>query len=290
MLDKFFTKPLELNIREQTLKFCSVADFEFSMASKTAVHPAKISELLKLSMEQLNTQQQALKETEVPLLSILSRAIDEPAGIDRALRELDLLFFSQDHGWRNVIKALNEGDEACNPLRRAALAKYLQYLSALQETIGYICAEKKQHLKAPSQDFEEASHDFKATVAPEHIFSEPSPEPQREEEFERLPKGKAVPIRLMPGHRFDVVLAIHKCQLMAIDDRIQFSDQAGRRTILRKGRNLIGRGSDSTVKIDPDLRDVSRLHLVIHNPGDHTLALTDLSSAGTSIAARFLKH
>ncbi len=287
MLNKLFSKLLELKIRDQILKFSSLADFEFSMAGRTAISPEKISQLLTHSMEQLKEEEQAIKKAADSLFSILSNTIIEPTSIDRALRELDPLRFSQDHDWRDIIKGLNDSDEAFNPLRRVALAKYLQYLSSLQETIGYIRAAKDRPFETASEDHKEASRDFKATVAPEHIFPEPAPKPREEEQFERLPNGEAVAIKLTPGKRFDILLATHKCQLVAADDRILFIDQAGRKSILSKGRIFIGRGSNCTVKMDSGLREVSRVHLLIHNQGGDTLVLTDFSTHGTYVVGRF---
>jgi hypothetical protein len=42
MLNKFFTKPIELLIGEQKLKFCSISDFEFGLAGRTAVPSKKL--------------------------------------------------------------------------------------------------------------------------------------------------------------------------------------------------------------------------------------------------------
>ena len=69
---------------------------------------------------------------------------------------------------------------------------------------------------------------------------------------------------------------------------MQFIDNTNA-TILCKGRNIVGRGSKSTVKIDVAQKKVSRSHLQILICDDHTLLLTDLSSAGTFITTEFLK-
>ena len=56
MLNKFFAKPLELQIGEQNYKFCSIADFEFSLAGRTAVPSKKITDMVKFSTDQLKKE------------------------------------------------------------------------------------------------------------------------------------------------------------------------------------------------------------------------------------------
>jgi len=144
MFNKFFIKPLELKIGEQTLRFKSTSDIAFIMEGRTAVSSAKLSELFKLSTEQLETQAETIKEINKSLFSILSRVAEEPDSINRSMRELDPMIFSQDHSWRDIIQALNEGNEEFNAIRTTVLTKYMKYLSSLEDTIGYICSERKQ--------------------------------------------------------------------------------------------------------------------------------------------------
>ena len=86
-----------------------------------------------------------------------------------------------------------------------------------------------------------------------------------------------------------VMLSKHKCSLLA-KDGIQFTDHTGKSYTLGKGRNIIGRDTISTVILDPSLRDISRLHLVIENIDDSSLQLTDLSSHGCFVAGKFLQQ
>ena len=84
------------------------------------------------------------------------------------------------------------------------------------------------------------------------------------------------------------MLSKHKCEIEA-NGQVFFIDQAGRKHVLDKGRNVIGRDASGTVIIDSGLRDVSRMHLVIENLGDNSLQLTDLSSHGTYIPSALLE-
>ena len=301
MLNKFFAKPLELQVGDQLLKFSSVADFEFAVSGRVAVPSKKITEMVKFSPDQLQKEARTIKEIEKKFVSILSRSIEDSNSINRAIRELDPLIFSQDHSWRDIISALNEGDDEFNPFRRVALVKYMQYLSSRQEIIKYLYSEKKKMLNEPVSDpasttDSDSQDEFRETLMLENTIFEPvaskregSGDDAAVGDFERMPKGEAVTITLSPGTEMTLMLSKHKCSVIA-DDGIQFVDHTGKSYKLEKGRNIIGRDTVSTVILDPSLRDISRLHLVIENIDDSSLQLTDLSSHGTFVASKFLQH
>ena len=274
MLNKFFAKPLELNIGDLNLKFSSVADFEFSMAGRTAVPSKKITEMVKFSLDQLKKEAKTIKEIEKKFVAILSRSIEEPGSINRAMRELDPLIFSQDHGWRDIIGAL----------------KYMQYLSSRQEIIKYLYSERKKFGEPGKETDATESSKLKDTLILENTIFEPGGDDKREGGFERMPKGEAVTVTLRSGQEFVVMLSKHKCRLAEENGKIRFYDPDGRGYEMKKGRNIVGRDTVSTVMIEPSLRDVSRLHLVIEKYEDNVIQLIDMSSHGTSIPTKLLEH
>ena len=114
------------------------------MSGRTSVPSKKITDMVKFSTDQLKKEAKTIKEIEKRFVGILSRSIEDSNSIDRALRELDPVIFSQDHSWRDIISGLNQGDDELNPFRRIALVKYMQYLSARQEINKYMYSEKKR--------------------------------------------------------------------------------------------------------------------------------------------------
>lgn len=299
MLNKFFSKPLELQVGEHSLKFSSVADFEFAVAGRISVPSKKITELVKFSPDQLQKEARTIKEIEKKFVGILSKSIEDTNSINRAIRELDPLIFSQDHSWRDIISALNEGEDEFNSFRRVALVKYMQYLSSRQEIIKYLYSEKKRMMNEPVTDALKevtSSHEdeFRETLMLENTIFEPVASSERnssnaDADFQRMPKGEAVTITLSPDAEMNVMLSKHKCSLRA-KDGIQFTDHTGKSYTLAKGRNIIGRDTISTVILDPSLRDISRLHLVIENIDNSSLQLTDLSSHGSFIPIKFMQN
>ncbi len=291
MLDKFFAKPLELTIGDQTISFLSISDFEFCVAGRTSVPSKKITGMVKFSAKQLKAEAHTIKDIEKRFVAILTRSIEYSSSISRSLREFDTSIFSQDHGWRNIISALNDSGDEFNPFRRIALVKYMQYLSSRQEIIKYLYSEKrKQSGEKLNGNSEQPADDdqFKDTLIFENTLFEQQIDTLNGGEFERMPKGESIVTTLKPSERIIIMLSKHKCEIEA-NGQVFFIDQAGRKHVLDLGRNVIGRDAGGTVIIDSALRDVSRLHLVIENLGNNSLQLTDLSSHGTYIPSSLLE-
>ncbi len=289
MLTKFFAKPVELVIGEQTLRFCSIPDFEFSLSGRTSVPTKKIRELVKLSTKKLKNEAITIKDIEKRFVSILSRSIEEPGSINQAMRELDPTIFSQDHGWRSIIAALNDASDELNPFRRVALVKYMQYLSARQDIIKYIYSEKQSQLNGTAGGAEETGNEkLSGTLILESTLFEPD-ENGKSDEMERMPKGEVISIQLPEGKEIEVRLSKHLCKL-SCKNGVGFIDQENHRHPLKVGKNFIGRDTNSTVKIDPSLRDISRLHLLIEYLENNKFQLTDMSSHGTFLNPRLLEQ
>lgn len=280
MLNKFFSKPVELNIGDQILRFCSIPDFEFCLTGRTSVPSRKITELVKQTAQKLKSEAITIKDIEKRFVAILSRSIEDPNSINHALRELDTTIFSQDHNWRNIISALNEGGDDLNPFRRVALVKYMQYLASRQEIIKYLYSEKQKYTNnIKVEEKEEPQDKLSGTLILESTLFEPFKE-GKEDDFERMPKGEVISLQLKSGKDIDIRLSKHKCKLLN-KNGILFIDQSGKQHPLITGRNIVGRDVSSNVKIDSALRDISRLHLLIENLGNDKIQLTDMSSHGT---------
>ena len=290
MLNKFFAKPIEITIGEQILKFNSLADFEFSLAGRTAVPSQKITNMVKFSTDELKKEARTIKDIEKQFVSMLSKSIEDPDSINRALREMDAQIFSQDNNWRQIITALHSGDNELNEFRRVALVKYMQYLSSRQEIIKYLYSEKKRNLKSgASSNNTEAGSDFKDTLILENTVFEPISGEYQSGDMAKMPKGENVTIRMKPGRKIVVLLSKNQCKIIADESSIKFIDDAGRSYDLKIGKNVIGRDSKSDIMMEPKLRDISRMHLVIEVDDTNTLYLTDLSAHGTYLPAKYLE-
>ena len=275
MLTNILSKPIEVVIGEQTHKFNSLADFEFSLAGRTSVPVKKFKNAIKLSLGELKKEYKKIKVIEKNLVSILSSSMSQPDGINRALRELDIKIFSQDHGWREIISALHNGGDELNDFRHIGIAKYLQYLSSIQEILQELYSEKKKEILASTPSGESNIN---------HLIKKKP----KSVEMERLSKGENIAVHVNTGEQIDLLLSNHKCMIVGGEKNIKFVDESGNFYDLKNGKNIIGRGSSSDIVMSEKLRDISRMHMVIEEADANTLYLTDLSSHGTYIPAKYL--
>ena len=291
MLDKFFAKPIEIPVGEQTLKFSSLSDFEFSLAGRTCVPSRKITQMVKFSTDELKKEARTIKEVEKRFVGMLSDSIEDTDSINRALRSLDPQIFSQDNQWRSIIHGLNTiEDDALNPFRRVAVVKYMQYLSSRQEIIKYLYSDKKKSSKSSSASDEgDISADLlKDTLVLENTVFEPLDDTGKNKAMERMLKGENVTIALKQGETIDIYLSKHECKIVSGSPN-KFYDQEGRSYELQVGKTTIGRDAKCIIMIDPKLRDISRTHLIIELDQDNTLYMTDFSSHGTYIPAKYME-
>ncbi|MDZ7735533.1 MAG: FHA domain-containing protein [Gammaproteobacteria bacterium] len=236
-------------------------------------------------MQELRAEARTIKEVEKRFVDILSRSIEDPKSINRSLRELDPLIFSQDHNWREIISGLNEMGDEFDAYRRVALVKYMQYLAARQDIIKHLYSEKKRY--STNGGDKEQEGPLKDTVILDGTLVATTGE--ENDEYERLPKGESKHVHLPAGQEMQVLLSKHKCKL-ANHDGFEFEDEKGTRHKLSEARNIIGRDALSTVVLDPTWRDVSRKHLVIEIHGKNDLQVTDMSAHGTYINSEFLEQ
>jgi hypothetical protein len=238
------------------LLFYSASELGFSMEGRTAVSSAKFSELFKLSQKELLSLEETFGKTKAALMAILSRAAEDPEGIDKSIRELDPLIFLQDRNWQSIIEASNEVDERFYPIHTKILTKYVKYLYSFEETIGDIGLDRRRNIG------EEIDADEDMTMIPGHVASKPEQEQERQSvgEFKRLPNEKELSFKLVPGEKISLLLASHECQLIATSDNLQFVDNT-QTTILGSGLNIVGRDVKSTVRVQGTLKNVSRTHL-----------------------------
>lgn len=281
MLNNLFAKPLKFTIKDQTLRFFSIADFKFCISGRTSVPSSKIAYLLGCTAEELQKEACTIRDIEKLFVAILSRAIEDPSSINRSFQELDTSIFSQDHAWRDIIDALNAGDDEFDSFRKIALVKYMQYLSSRQDIVKYLYSKKG---KTTEEKQESSKERLKDTLIFENILFSSNSDHLTNNKFERMPKGEPITVTLEPNNRIIVVLSKHKCEIET-NGKIFFIDQIGRKHVLDMGCNRVGRNVSNTIIIDSCLRDVSRKHLIIENLGDNTLQLTDLSAHGTYISS-----
>ena len=286
------SKPLELVIgRKQTMRFVSPEEFEFSLAGRTSVPSQKISALMKHTPHELKAEAATIDELEQRLQTMLVRL--EDASINRAMMGLDPAVFSHDHDWRSIITGLNECGEEYREFKIIALKMYMQYLHSRKVLLKDIYAERRAMAMQGNEvkDTPVAGGDnLGSTSSPDSALSGTVSDvslPARNERnlepvLRRLPKGEPVVVHILAGENIEIRLSKHKFRLMG-NGGLALVDPKGQHYPLARGRNMIGRDTECDISLNPSLKDISRRHLIIENPGDNQLKLTDLSTYGTFV-------
>ena len=287
MLTGFLSRPLRLQIGDKQLCFASVTDFEFALASRTEVPAAKVSELIRLSAEQLREEAARIRQVERHFIDVLARSIEEPGTIGGLLHELDNKLFSQDHQWRELFAALLNNDSRFDDFKRIALVKYVQYLAARQDVLRSIYVGRRQRDAEPVTADEEPGERTPSSSLRETVIFDLSKSPDEyegEARLQRLPVGEPVLLRLPATGQIELVLSRHHFKV-AIGQRLYLVDDGGHDYALHPGSNVVGRQPGNDIVVDAAYRDVSRKHVMIEVGDDSTLLVTDLSSHGTFIRA-----
>jgi len=299
MLDKLLSKPLTLQVKGQTLSFNSVAEFEFAMSGRTEVPARKMAGLVELSGSELKREAKSIKAVERQFVDILSKAIENREGTGKYLRKIDPHVFSQDHGWRDIMSALRDKDAEYDELRRVALVKYMQYLTARQEVIKHTYAVKKMQAKLKAEEFDQEGEDkeleangsspaLRDTLILDSVVLQPGKD-EKKSRFLRLPKGEAVILSIKGRGKVDLLLSKHSFSLQVVDGALALVDDSGEAKPLQAGKNIVGRDTVCNVAVDPSYRDVSRMHLIVEPLGADEVRFTDLSAHGTYLPAELME-
>ncbi len=276
MLQKIFTKPVELNIDGKVITFKSIDDFEFALSARTTIPLDKITDAIKSSPGELDLESNAILVA-IEQLSELDNNPSEKGEITKSIKALNPVIFSNDNGWRDIFFALKKHHSVdSSKYKQIALAAYLKYLSNRQEMIQSIKARLEKE-NSTSENAEvpqfktgqlDLDEEFDSRILAEELG------------MTSIQKGESVSFDVKEGDEIALLLANYECKLI-IKNGIKFIDNNNTEYPMTIGENKVGRGSECKVRFMDTMQRISRLHLMIINHDDNKLELTDLSTYGT---------
>ena len=149
MLTRQRAKPLRLQLDSKTITFATLDDFAFALASHTEVPAQKVAELMRLPDDALRREADAIRGISGRFVDMVVDAQGDDATLGNSLSTVDPKLFSQDHGWRTIMKAMRQQPALYNDFKKVALIKYLQYLSARQSVLQSIHTERQKQGRSP---------------------------------------------------------------------------------------------------------------------------------------------
>lgn len=283
MLKRLFERSVELSVGAGQLRFKDLGELEYALEDKTAMSSVSVSALGKLSDDALMRQAHAYRSMEQRIVDVLSSPGN---GAEQFLNRLELDQISPDHDWRDLIGAIRTLDEACEPYKKAALLKYVAYLSAAQDVIRTIRVNRlgqmtgsDDHVRSvPNADLAQRQRmifDLQALSG-----TGGTPASSDENGFARMSKGESLEIRFGEHQSLDIVLAKYRFGLIS-GRPFLLVDESGHDLKVRPGKNLIGRSARCSVVLDNTFGAISRKHLILEIDRHHRVRLTDISTLGT---------
>lgn len=278
------TRSLKLQIADACYEFAEPEDLAFALAGRAGIPGTRISALVEMSDLSLRREAEAIRHVEQTLNDALDGSLQDVTKISPFLKEIDLNLISQDHDWRAIIGSLNSTSEPQEDFKKVALVKYIQYLAARRQAVTAIYSFRRAKQQADS------GPDNASNMRETAIFDVSGKAVANEESLARIPKGETVEIDLGVEEIVSISLAKHRCRITKRDDAVVFIDDGEKITLLRRGKNIVGRDASCDVLIDSTYREISRKHLILEIGDDTFARFTDISSHGTSLNPRFLEN
>lgn len=276
---------LHLTVGARTLHFATPEAFEFAVAPRVNLPSGRLSRLMALSPDALAEEAAHARAAQARLVRALERCADDTGGLRQVVGEVGLRAFSGDHGWRDLMAALLEQPAGMAAYQRVALAAYARYLG---ERVAQCEILRQARHQAGEDGLVSMSPEVLETREPVHasalIASSAGCPPERMERFERLPHGRPVRLRVLPGEdALWLRLAEHHFRLL-LGDRPRLVDPQGHELPLSTGAALvIGRHVGCDVVVDAHYTSLSRRHLSLKVDRDAQVVARDLSAHGTFV-------
>jgi len=287
MLKRLFERSVALNVGAGPLRFRSSREFENMLGGKTVPSSTRIAILGGLSDDALMREADAGRLMEQRIVGALSYPGN---GIEQFLVQLDLSEITEDHDWRSIFAALRLLDGGAESYKKAALLKYVEYLSSGQQVVQTIRANRQGGAMAVEERAPSGAgtspgtrQDLVYDLAELAGMEDPGGRGDKDE-FSRMSKGESVAIQFGPHQSLSLMFAKYRFTLVSGNPFLLF-DESGHDHKVRPGKNIIGRSAQSEVTLDSTYGAISRKHLIVEIQDDGMVTLTDISTLGT-----FLPH
>ncbi len=286
MLKKLFVKSLAISIDGNERQFGSPKELDGMLSERVRLSPRYTATLIDYRDEALLRQLERFTQQERYFSGLLSRL--EAAVKDSPPEDPDTTVVSQDNDWRDIFSAVGQLGPEYLDYRRVLLQRYIEYLRSSQELVQTIYANRQRKGRPPVQEEEWGIPGAPISYPRQVLTFDPDtlvPQSQRNTEYRRLIKDKAVSFRLGPHQ--SITLKLDKYRFLVVQgEPWLLIDENGDDYRLHLGKNLIGRSSICDVVIDSSYQTISRTHFTLDIPGAGEMQLTDTSSRGTFLPAQ----
>jgi len=285
---------LLLELPDRNIKFHSLAEFTFSLASRTDFPAVRMRAMMKHSPQELEQTAQNIHDIERQFSDVIVKSAVAKHLIGEFFADIRIKLFSQDHEWRDIMDGLRRLSPEYNEYKRVALVKYMQYLRSRQQILKNVFIEKTRDAKdaaihATPMDATMVNMDQGTTAVFDVTRFTKAPAEAAGttpgQGLVSLDKGETCCVKFTAQRELKLSLAGNQFKLYS-GKEFYLVDDGGNTYSLRNGKNLVGRHSGCDVVVDQACRSISRHHLIIEPVAEDEALLTDLSAHGTEIPAQ----
>lgn len=263
-----------------------VERFSARLASLVKVPSNRIAEFVDSSALELQQQLAVIDDVDGRFEAILMAVRRDPDQGREAFARLDLRIVSRDHGWRDILAREELRQRDGLPFLVVALEKYIEYLRFRRRLLAFILERRAVMETGARGDISPFMATLRDVSRREtSAFDRPARDlgAMASDVYRRLPPREAYPLHLPAGGETTLVLAGHPFRMSRGAEVLTLQDENGIAYQIPPGSHSVGRSRDCDVVLDPNLREVSRKHLVIEWDGESGLTLMDVSHLGSFV-------
>lgn len=255
-------RALKIQVDGVNRAFASPENLMIFLKQRTQVPDGRMREFVGYDEHALKREARKMLRAHQNVMNIMVGARETGEPLSSVWRHLDVSKVPDDHDWPSILFALGKEAHAADAYRHEALTQYLSFLEKRREVLD--------GLRKPEEISSEAD-------APDEV---PARDTLRG--YSRLPHCRTVEVDLTDQSDATVFLGINRYHISRHEGVVAFEEGANAEPhVLKPGRNTIGRSSHCDVRLEDDLRDISRQHLVVEVGNDRHVSVMDVSSRGT---------
>ncbi|MFT5450184.1 MAG: hypothetical protein ACI9DC_005389 [Gammaproteobacteria bacterium] len=261
----------------------SLAALEKVLKRRTTVPTQRYARFLELDDETLASAGGTTRYAAEHLERLLQDLRGRTTRVDAVLSGMDTNFFTLDHQWRGIFKALIDAGSTATQYQLVAIANYRRFLLHCLDTLNQISTDRLQSALCGESDSNGEERTQLAATSRTGYDSSRKSEEVLIRDLVRLPRGTTLPLRQGREGPFEIWLGKRRFRIESWAG-VSLVDEQGHGAGLRDGRNVVGRALYNDVIVDAHFRDVSRRHLILDLDDGSPCAITDLSTAGTYVS------
>lgn len=263
LLAALWGRALKIQVDGVYRVFTSPEELMIFLKRRTQVPDGRMREFAGYDEHALKREARKMMHAHQNIMNVMVGARETGEPLSSVWRHLDISKVPDDHDWPSILFALGKEMHAEDAYRHEALTQYLGFLEKRREVLD--------GLREPEEVSAEAE-------------GAPDGAPARDElrGYSRLPHCRTVEVDLTDKSDTTVFLGTNRYHISRNEGSVAFEEGANVEPhVLKPGRSTIGRSSHCDVRLEDDLRDISRQHLVVEVGNDHHVSVMDVSSRGT---------